>query len=175
MKPTIKVDLQLLQDLVDQLQISQEWSGETPFFTRVTEEYNKRRADEYKPITAAIIRLRKMSGLITTTVKPGKKGIPAGDKITKEHQEKLQTGRKKSKTINPFPKAKLVALQKRYKNDKIMLAMINGYQKHPTFKKLMKINCGGCMGGFKQNDHPKAAVKNCSSPLCFFYEVRGWK
>lgn len=172
-KSAQKINLQLLQDLINQLQESDEWSGEMPFFARVAEEYNKRKANEYKDINGPLIRLRKLSGLITTTIQTSKRGKSFGVKLSPEHIQKLNEGRKKRKTIPAFPPAKLNKLLERFKGDGSMISLINTFQKRPSFKQLMKITCLACMGGGK--DGGAVAVKNCSSPLCPLWEVRGWK
>ena len=174
MRTQIHINLQLLQQSINDVEKLQEWTNHITFFTRVAEVYNENISNDLKPINAGLVRLRWLHNLVSTNVKPGKKGRQKGVTITTEHIDALKSGRKKHR-INVHSETVQKEFRARYKDDPTLISMYNDYCKKPSVKKMIKINCIVCMGGFKHNDNTREAVRKCSSPLCMYWPNRGYK
>ena len=172
-KVAVQVDLKLLQSLINTEEKNKEWTGEIRFFEEIAKQYNICKGAEYEEITASIIYIRRKAGLITANVKAGRRGKELGP-LTEEHKEKLKAGKRNRQSRAPSLEVQK-AFKERHKGDTKLLSVYADFCKKPTFKKMMRLNCAVCMGGFKHNDNTINAIRHCTSPLCIFWPNRGYK
>ena len=163
MRERIAIDLKLAQSIINSTELTQEWSGQSPFFQAVAATYNALRGTA---IDWQNFRLRCESGALTTTVAKGRRGRGKGQTISVEQKTAMREGRKNSSRkksllnsdINKKAAEVLLASCITPKGKSLAKRVINGDK-----KALNILRCYRCVGEDKGYIE---TIRNCSAYSC---------